>query len=106
MTTLGGVIRGYCATGRNASAMAPVRAMTTDSTVAKIGRSMKKRAITGDLGSRQVNHGLRRTAPREWAEAGHVGDDPQITPRTQIRSQKTERAASCLVIFVLGVICG
>src|SRR6266480_424459 len=40
--TCGGEIGGYCATGKENTAMAPVSVMTTDSTVAKIGRSMKK----------------------------------------------------------------
>ena len=51
MTTDGGVMRGYCATGRNSSAMPPVSVMTTDSTVAKMGRSMKKREIIVARGS-------------------------------------------------------
>src|ERR1700733_7080111 len=40
-------MRGYCAMGKNASAMPPTRVITTDSTVAKIGRSMKKRESIG-----------------------------------------------------------
>src|SRR4051812_19590189 len=42
-TTPGGVIRGDWATGRDSSAAAPTSGMATLSTVAKIGRSMKKR---------------------------------------------------------------
>src|SRR3954452_2684674 len=42
-TTPGGVIRGYWATGRVIRAMKPMSVMTTLSTVAKMGRSMKKR---------------------------------------------------------------
>src|SRR4051812_22324263 len=38
----GGVIGGYCASGSQYSAIAPVRVMTMDSTEAKIGLSMKK----------------------------------------------------------------
>ena len=38
----GGVIGGYCATGRLSAATVPVNVMTMDSTDAKIGRSMKK----------------------------------------------------------------
>src|SRR6516225_10175236 len=38
----GGVIGGYCATGRLMTATAPARVMTTDNTAAKIGRSIKK----------------------------------------------------------------
>src|SRR5713101_825192 len=41
--TEGGVIWGYCATGSEKSAMVPVRVMTTDTTTAKMGRSMKNR---------------------------------------------------------------
>src|SRR5437660_46664 len=40
--TPGGVMRGYCASGNDISARPPISVMTTDSTVAKIGRSMKK----------------------------------------------------------------
>src|SRR4051794_17538266 len=47
-TTPGGVIRGYCATGRVTSAAAPTSVMHTLSTVAKIGRSMKKRDSMAD----------------------------------------------------------
>src|SRR5215207_8660044 len=39
---LGGVIAGYCVSGRFSAATAPARVMTIDSTAAKIGRSMKK----------------------------------------------------------------
>src|ERR1700683_325921 len=44
--TPGGVMRGYCASGRNRSAIAPISVVRTASTVAKIGRSMKKWEIT------------------------------------------------------------
>ncbi len=40
---LGGVICGYWAIGRLKTATPPVRVMMMDTTVAKIGRSMKKR---------------------------------------------------------------
>src|SRR5882672_8034743 len=42
MTTLGGTMFGYCATGRTKSARLPTSTITIDSTAAKIGRSMKK----------------------------------------------------------------
>ena len=45
MLTPGGVIRGYWAIGRNKSEIPPIKVMTTESTVAKIGRSMKNREI-------------------------------------------------------------
>src|SRR5580692_4604370 len=51
--TPGGTIGGYCATGNVKSAIAPARAMAMDSTVAKIGRSMKKRV------SMSASHGGR-----------------------------------------------
>src|SRR5262245_4064425 len=44
--TPGGVIRGYWAMGRLISAIPPISVMRTESTVAKIGRSMKNREIT------------------------------------------------------------
>ena len=40
-STVGGVISGYCASGKLKTATAPARVMTIDSTEAKIGRSMK-----------------------------------------------------------------
>ena len=49
MVTPGGVIRGYWATGRKNSAIPPISVMTTDNTVAKTGRSMKKREIIQDF---------------------------------------------------------
>ena len=43
------MIRGYCAIGSQYSAIPPIKVMTTDRTVAKIGRSMKKReSMAGD----------------------------------------------------------
>ncbi|MGA2259408.1 MAG: hypothetical protein ABSG53_32435, partial [Thermoguttaceae bacterium] len=44
--TCGGEIGGYCATGKENTAIPPASVMTMDSTVAKIGRSMKKCEIT------------------------------------------------------------
>ena len=38
----GGVICGYCAIGGQIKAIAPVSVITTETTVAKMGRSMKK----------------------------------------------------------------
>ncbi len=40
---VGGVICGYCARGSVKTAMPPASVTTIDSTLAKIGRSMKKR---------------------------------------------------------------
>src|SRR4051794_40424608 len=45
--TVGGVTSGYCAIGKVHMATKPARVMTTEMTVAKMGRSMKKREITG-----------------------------------------------------------
>ena len=49
--TVGGVIGGYWAIGSDNSAIAPASVMTIDRTVAKIGRSMKKREITAIIPS-------------------------------------------------------
>src|SRR6516165_10581040 len=46
-TTVGGAIGGYIAIGSDQSAIAPASVITIDRTVAKIGRSMKKRENTG-----------------------------------------------------------
>src|SRR5207302_719810 len=48
-STVGGVISGYCVTGRVKTAMAPAIVMTMDSTDAKIGRLMKKLENTEPL---------------------------------------------------------
>src|SRR5205807_4849413 len=45
--TFGGAIGGYIAIGRAHSAIPPASVITIDRTVAKIGRSMKKRENTG-----------------------------------------------------------
>src|SRR4051812_2506562 len=44
MVTVGGEISGYCAIGRLKPAIRPASVMMIASTLAKIGRSMKKRA--------------------------------------------------------------
>src|SRR5690242_1485212 len=44
MLTVGGTTSGYCAIGSPFSATSPMMTMTMESTVAKIGRSTKKRA--------------------------------------------------------------
>src|SRR5262245_59427216 len=41
---VGGATSGYCATGSRASATSPISGITIDRTVAKTGRSTKKRA--------------------------------------------------------------
>ena len=46
MTTAGGAMAGYCETGRRRIDSAPASMMTMAMTQAKIGRSMKKRAMT------------------------------------------------------------
>src|SRR5579859_2887199 len=47
--TVGGATSGYCAIGSLSNATTPRITTTTDSTVAKTGRSTKKRDSTGDL---------------------------------------------------------
>src|SRR3954469_19704092 len=70
-TTVGGVTSGYWATGSVTRATAPARVMTMDRTDAKIGRSMKKREITGYLVSK------RRHPPERCA---HADDDDPLAP--------------------------
>src|SRR5262249_6695737 len=50
--TCGGEIGGYWAVGNVNTAIAPASVMTMDSTVAKIGRSMKKRDIMTPSGGK------------------------------------------------------
>src|SRR5215468_8336244 len=45
--TVGGVTSGYCATGSVNTATPPASTKTTEMTVAKIGRSTKKRTTSG-----------------------------------------------------------
>src|SRR6185295_6604637 len=47
MLTVGGTTSGYCAIGSDWRATRPMMTMTIDRTVAKIGRSTKKRANIG-----------------------------------------------------------
>src|SRR4051812_49370150 len=76
--TVGGVISGYWAIGRENTAARPARAMTIEMTQAKTGRSMKKRANTGCLLSgfrlgAGGNRGLRVVRSRGGAAAGPRG---------------------------------
>src|SRR5947209_19351233 len=73
---LGGVIGGYCATGRLTTATAPARVMTIDSTDAKIGRSMKKCENMAALQSRQGDKETRRQGDR--ASVAPDGDQPPV----------------------------
>src|SRR5437762_2995630 len=89
---LGGVIGGYCASGRLTAATAPARVMTMDSTAAKIGRSIKKCENMAPplwspgvlVGGDHLSHGrlrrLRRLLRRRpdldlRPDALHAGDD-------------------------------
>src|SRR4051794_1486486 len=80
--TPGGVICGYCAIGKVNSAIPPARAMAMDSTVAKIGRSMKKRV------SMSAPHG-------GWAERGHRRG---LGPHLHVRPDLLERPHDDLVV--------
>src|SRR5271165_6037629 len=63
--TVGGAIGGYIAIGRFTSAIAPASVMAIDRTVAKIGRSMKKRENTAGLATwSQGDEGRSRSLGR------------------------------------------
>src|SRR5437588_2190693 len=68
-STVGGVISGYWAMASVQTAMNPARVMMIDSTVAKIGRLMKKRENTARLSmKRQGEDETRRPdGVRAWA---------------------------------------
>src|SRR5207248_9735622 len=60
--------------------------------------------VAGQLADEDQGHGSSwRTAPRERAVAGNVGDDPQITQRTQIT--KPEDAAGVFLSSNLCPLC-
>ncbi len=70
--TVGGVIGGYCETGRTPSATAPSRIVTNAMTFARTGRSMKNRAsMESDL--RVVGAGLAPAPLAVATEGGRKG---------------------------------
>src|SRR5437667_12469327 len=83
MLTVGGTTSGYCAIGSFCSATRPMITMTIERTVAKIGRSTKKRAnisssLRGRLGGRPRAHAdfLRRHGPARSRALDPVHDHP------------------------------
>src|SRR5262245_32135353 len=69
--TVGGVISGYCATGRMKTAMLPASVMMTEITAAKIGRLIKNFATLLALLSRWPRLALRgRCSNRSRANEG------------------------------------
>src|SRR5436309_2693559 len=79
---LGGVIGGYWASDKLTAATAPARVMTSDSTEAKIGRSMKKCENMGPrsgqrpcplpVGSLDLREPLLRVGELLQRHAGHL----------------------------------
>src|SRR5689334_16251743 len=71
--TVGGTTSGYCAIGSFWRATRPMSTMTSERTVAKIGRSTKKRANIG----RALRGGLSRLGahPHLLRRDGHAGAD-------------------------------
>src|SRR5207247_2750950 len=67
MFTAGGTTSGYCAIGSFWRATRPMITMTIDRTVAKIGRSTKKRANIGPLLRRRLRGLGRGGRPRAHA---------------------------------------
>src|SRR6185295_6884157 len=78
-TMVGGTTSGYCATGSSNHATTPRMIVTIESTAAKIGRSMKKRASTSAVpGGRG---GGRGRGGRLGGLDGHVlGRDHEARP--------------------------
>src|SRR3954453_16423278 len=62
---VGGATSGYCAIGNWLSATPPTMMITTDRTVAKIGRSIKKWEITDHL-LRQFGRGVGPAPTPSW----------------------------------------
>src|SRR5947199_9536223 len=67
MFTVGGTTSGYCAIGSFWRATRPMITMTLDRTVAKIGRSTKKRANIGPLLRRRLRGLAGGARPRAHA---------------------------------------
>src|SRR5690606_37924851 len=65
---VGGAMSGYCANGSIGMAKAPARVMKTEITIAKIGRSMKKREMF-------MNQVPAREPPPQPALATKVADE-------------------------------
>src|SRR6185312_11041212 len=76
----GGVIRGYWATGREYSAIPPIRVITTESTVAKIGRSMKNFEIMDGAGSAGTSERDCSWPPPSLVAAGAIDRSPPVSP--------------------------
>src|SRR5262245_9035687 len=73
---LGGVIGGYCASGRLSRATAPARVMTIDSTAAKIGRSMKKCENMADPNSTHADRKTRNHGHGSREKSNYFGLGP------------------------------
>src|SRR5687768_7634760 len=69
MSTVGGAISGYCATGSSCAASSPASTMTMAMTPAKTGRWMKKRDTLSRL--LHLHRGAR-------AQAGEVVEDHHV----------------------------
>src|SRR5579871_5173287 len=89
--TPGGVMRGYWAIGSETSAMPPISVMTTDSTVAKIGRSMKNRenmaVLLGGPGCLSGSRSLfsEAVAARFQRAGGRRGENGQTSNKASHR---------------------
>jgi hypothetical protein len=73
--TVGGETCGNCASGRLKAAMPPASVMNTDSTAAKIGRSIKKREITADSPSERASF---------LGQAGRLAHERRLFPLTSL----------------------
>src|SRR5262249_20379508 len=76
--TVGGVMSGYWATGRPTTLTTPAIVMTIDSTLAKIGRSMKKCEITASPSCSPRTRGERGAGQR--TPAPHRGEPKRRAP--------------------------
>src|SRR5438477_11451158 len=89
---VGGVMSGYCDTGREYSPTNPARVMMTDSTLAKIGRSMKKRVNiasqeTEDRGQRTAGWSFLPAARSDLSESVIHTHDGRLEQRAEERER-------------------
>src|SRR5208283_2689213 len=111
---VGGVTSGYCATGSRTRATRPTRTITTERTVAKIGRSTKKRAnMRGALSLLGGRFGCWGCCSRHGHLFGNdlhafadaldaVDDDPVLRPEARLDDHQAVEVPARLDLPALG----
>jgi hypothetical protein len=93
---LGGVIRGYCATGKLKTATAPARVMTIDRTVAKIGRWMKK--------WENIDYSVSRSSDPDAREGGARQEKKRVLNRQDHEERQGRIPFQCGCLFCVSLV--